>query len=40
MNSKKSLLIVDDDIAHRTMLRMLLGPLFEILEADINYPAD
>ena len=34
MQDKKSLLIVDDDIAHRTMLRILLNWRFEIFEAD------
>ena len=34
MKSKKSILIVDDDIAHRTMLRILLGWEYEIVEAD------
>jgi two-component system response regulator HydG len=34
MKDKKSLLIVDDDIAHRTMLRILLGWQYEISEAD------
>jgi len=34
MQDKKSLLIVDDDIAHRTMLRILLGWQYEIYEAD------
>jgi two-component system response regulator HydG len=34
MQSKKSLLIVDDDFAHRTMLRMLLNWQYEIYEAD------
>ena len=34
MKEKKSLLIVDDDIAHRTMLRILLDWQYEILEAD------
>ena len=34
MNDKKSLLIVDDDIAHRTMLRILLNWEYEIIEAD------
>jgi hypothetical protein len=29
MQSKKSLLIVDDDFAHRTMLRMLLNWQYE-----------
>ena len=34
MQPKKSILIVDDDIAHRTMLRILLDWDFEIFEAD------
>jgi two-component system response regulator HydG len=34
MNNKKSILIVDDDIAHRTMLRILLEWEYEIAEAD------
>jgi len=34
MKDKKSLLIVDDDIAHRTMLRILFGWQYEIYEAD------
>lgn len=34
MKQKKSILIVDDDIAHRTMLRILLGWEYEIFEAD------
>ena len=34
MNEKKSLLIVDDDIAHRTMLRILLDWQYEIFEVD------
>ncbi len=34
MKDKKSLLIVDDDIAHRTMLRILLDWQYEISEAD------
>jgi two-component system response regulator HydG len=34
MQDKKSLLIVDDDIAHRTMLRILLDWQYEIYEAD------
>ncbi len=34
MKDKKSILIVDDDIAHRTMLRILLGWEYEIDEAD------
>ena len=34
MQPKKSILIVDDDIAHRTMLRILLDWNYEISEAD------
>ncbi len=34
MKDQKSLLIVDDDIAHRTMLRILLDWQYEICEAD------
>ena len=34
MLHKKSILIVDDDIAHRTMLRILLDWNYEIFEAD------
>ena len=34
MQNKKTLLIVDDDIAHRTMLRILLDWQYEIFEAD------
>ncbi len=34
MQPKKSILIVDDDIAHRTMLRILLDWDYEIFEAD------
>ena len=34
MTNKKSILIVDDDIAHRTMLRILLNWEYEIFEAD------
>lgn len=34
MNNKKSLLIVDDDIAHRTMLRILFDWEYDIFEAD------
>ena len=30
---KKSILIVDDDIAHRTMLRILFGSEYEVIEA-------
>jgi PleD family two-component response regulator len=35
MLPKKSILIVDDDIAHRTMLRILLDWNYEIFEATI-----
>ena len=34
MNDKKSILVVDDDIAHRTMLRALLGWEYDVVEAD------
>ena len=34
MKDKKTLLIVDDDIAHRTMLRILLNWQYEIFGAD------
>ena len=34
MKDKKTLLIVDDDIAHRTMLRILLDWQYEIIEAE------
>jgi response regulator RpfG family c-di-GMP phosphodiesterase len=34
MKDKKTLLIVDDDIAHHTMLRILLDCQYEIIEAD------
>lgn len=34
MKKKKSILVVDDDIAHRTMLRILLEWEYEISEAD------
>jgi two-component system response regulator HydG len=34
MTNKRNLLIVDDDIAHRTMLRILLDWQYEIFEAD------
>ena len=33
MKDKKSLPIVDDDFAHRTMLRILLDWQYEIIEA-------
>jgi two-component system response regulator HydG len=39
MKGKKSILIVDDDIAHRTMLRILLGWEYEISEADCGSTA-
>lgn len=39
MKNKKSILIVDDDIAHRTMLRILLGWEYEIFEADCGSEA-
>ena len=39
MNNKKSLLIVDDDIAHRTMLRILLDWEYDIFEADDGFTA-
>ena len=34
MQPRKSILIVDDDIAHRTMLRILLDWEYKIFEAD------
>jgi len=34
MRPKKSILIVDDDFAHRTMLRILLSWNYDISEAD------
>jgi len=34
MKDKKTLLLVDDDIAHRTMLRILLDWQYEIFEVD------
>ena len=34
MKKKKSILVVDDDIAHRTMLRILLEWEYEVSEAD------
>jgi two-component system response regulator HydG len=39
MKAKKSILVVDDDIAHRTMLRILLEWEFEIVEADCGSKA-
>ena len=34
MKAKRSILVVDDDMAHRTMLRILLGWEYDIVEAD------
>ena len=35
MKSKNTILVVDDDLAHRTMLRTLLGGWgYEVAEAD------
>jgi len=39
MEEKRSILVVDDDIAHRTMLRILLGWEYEIVEADCGSKA-
>jgi two-component system response regulator HydG len=39
MKAKRSILVVDDDIAHRTMLRILLGWEYEIVEADCGFKA-
>jgi two-component system response regulator HydG len=39
MKQKKSILVVDDDIAHRTMLRILLEWEYEISEADCGLVA-
>jgi len=39
MKEKRSILVVDDDIAHRTMLRILLGWEYEISEADCGLEA-
>jgi two-component system response regulator HydG len=39
MKDKKSILIVDDDIAHRSMLRILLGWEYEVSEADCGFTA-
>jgi two-component system response regulator HydG len=39
MKVKKCILIVDDDIAHRTMLRILLGWEYRIEEADCGATA-
>lgn len=39
MKDKRSILVVDDDIAHRTMLRIMLGWEYEISEADCGSTA-
>lgn len=39
MKDKKSILVVDDDIAHRTMLRILLEWEYEVSEADCGFTA-
>lgn len=39
MKGKRSILVVDDDIAHRTMLRILLGWEYTIVEADCGTQA-
>ena len=39
MKDKKSILIVDDDSAHRTMLRILLDWEYEIVEAECGSKA-
>ena len=39
MKAKRSILVVDDDIAHRTMLHILLGWEYEIFEADCGFKA-
>ena len=39
MQPKKSLLIVDDDIAHRTMMQILLKWEYDIIEADDGFTA-
>lgn len=39
MKDKKSLLVVDDDIAHRTMLRILLEVEYKVFEADSGFAA-
>ena len=39
MKDKKSILVVDDDIAHCTMLRIMLGWEYEISEADCGSKA-
>jgi two-component system response regulator HydG len=39
MKGKRSILVVDDDLAHRTMLRILLGWQYDIVEADCGSEA-
>lgn len=39
MEGKRSILVVDDDIAHRAMLRILLGWQYDIVEADCGSEA-
>ena len=39
MKDKKSILVVDDDIAHRTMLRIILEWEYEVFEADCGFAA-
>lgn len=39
MKESKSILVVDDDIAHRTMLRILLEWEYEVFEADCGFTA-
>jgi len=39
MKGKRTILVVDDDIAHRSMLRILLGWEYEIVEADCGSKA-
>jgi two-component system response regulator HydG len=39
MKGKRTILVVDDDIAHRSMLRILLGWEYDIAEADCGSKA-
>lgn len=39
MKGKRSILVVDDDLAHRTMLRILLDWQYDIVEADCGAEA-
>jgi two-component system response regulator HydG len=39
MKGKRCILVVDDDLAHRTMLRILLGWQYDIVEADCGLEA-